>query len=254
MVPANTATVRPASNAEAGRIASMMTLGFADDPGCRRLYPDPEQYLTFFPEFVRLYGGAAFDHGGAHVNDGIGAALWIAPNAHPDGEAIDDLIERSVDAAARPELFEVYAAMSGGHPQEPAWFLPLISVDPFVRGSGLGSALMGNTGWPFATGTEYRPIWIPPTAEIFPSTNASGSNGSARSKSAGTLRSIRCCAAPIDPLDLRTPERTLASLTADQPGMRKGLGCDDGGELGWVRQKHEAVIGISARAMACANR
>lgn len=142
MVPANTATVRPASNAEAGRIASMMTLGFADDPGCRRLYPDPEQYLTFFPEFVRLYGGAAFDHGGAHVNDGIGAALWIAPNAHPDGEAIDDLIERSVDAAARPELFEVYAVMSGGHPQEPAWFLPLISVDPFVRGSGLGSALM----------------------------------------------------------------------------------------------------------------
>lgn len=120
----------------------MMTLGFADDPGCRRLYPDPEQYLTFFPEFVRLYGGAAFDHGGAHVNDGIGAALWIAPNAHPDGEAIDDLIERSVDAASRPELFEVYAVMSGGHPQEPAWFLPLISVDPFVRGSGLGSALM----------------------------------------------------------------------------------------------------------------
>lgn len=66
----------------------------------------------------------------------------MAPDAHPDGEAIDDLIERSVDAAARTEIFEVYAAMSRGHPQEPHWFLPLISVDPFVRGSGLGSALM----------------------------------------------------------------------------------------------------------------
>ena len=120
----------------------MMTLGFVGDPVCRRLYPDPEQYLTFFPEFVRLCGGAAFDHGGAYVIDRMGAALWIAPNAHPDGEAIDDLIERSVDAAARPELFEVYAAMSRGHPQEPHWFFPLISVDPFVRGRGLGPALM----------------------------------------------------------------------------------------------------------------
>ena len=72
MVQANTATVRLASNAEAGRIARMMTLGFADDPVCRRLYPDPEQYLTYFPEFVRLYGGAAFDHGGANVIDGMG--------------------------------------------------------------------------------------------------------------------------------------------------------------------------------------
>ena len=42
----------------------------------------------------------------------------------------------------RPELVEVYAATSPGHPPEPHWFLPLISVDPFVRGSGLGSALM----------------------------------------------------------------------------------------------------------------
>lgn len=142
MFQEKTARVRPALNAEASRVASMMTLGFADDPVCRRLYPDPEQYLTFFPEFVRLYGGAAFDHGSAHVIDGIGAALWIAPNAHPDGKAIDDLIERSVDAAARPEILEVYAAMRRGHPQEPRWFLPLISVDPFVRGSGLGSALM----------------------------------------------------------------------------------------------------------------
>lgn len=142
MVQARPATVRRASHAEAGRIGSLMTLGFADDPVCRRLYPDPEQYLTFFPEVVRLFGRVAFDHGGAHVIDGIGAALWIAPNAHPDGAAFVDLIERSVEAAARPEIFEVYAAMSRGHPQEPHWFLPLISVDPFVRGSGLGFALM----------------------------------------------------------------------------------------------------------------
>lgn len=142
MVTGATGRVRTASAADAGAIASMMTLGFADDPVCRRLYPDPEQYFRFFPEFVRHYGGAAFDHGGAHVVDGMGATLWIPPNVHPDGDAIDDLIDRSVDASAKSELFEVYTEMSRGHPEEPHWFLPLIAVDPFVRGKGTGSALM----------------------------------------------------------------------------------------------------------------
>ncbi len=137
-----TFSARKASPEDSVRIVSMMTLGFADDPVCRRLFPNPDQYLTYFPEFVRLYGGAAFDLGGAHVIDGMGAALWIPPDAHPDGDAIDALIERSVDAAAQAELFEVYAEMSRGHPEEPHWFLPLIAVDPFVRGAGAGSALM----------------------------------------------------------------------------------------------------------------
>ena len=117
MVPKETGGARAASKEEAGAIASMITLGFADDPVCRRLYPDPDQYLRFFREFVRLYGGAAFDHGGAHVIEGMGATLWIPPNTHPDGDAIDDLIERSVDESAKSELFEVYAEMSRGHPE-----------------------------------------------------------------------------------------------------------------------------------------
>lgn len=119
-----------------------MTLGFADDPVCRRLYPDPAQYMTFFPEFVTLYGGAAFDHQAAHVVQGIGAALWFPPHVHPDGDAIDELIGRSVADAAKAELFEVYAEMSRGHPEEPHWFLPLIAVDPILRGKGFGGALM----------------------------------------------------------------------------------------------------------------
>ena len=32
--------------------------------------------------------------------------------------------------------------MRGYHPREPHWYLPLIGVDPFQQGSGLGSALM----------------------------------------------------------------------------------------------------------------
>ena len=124
-------------------VVGVLTLAFADDPACRRLYPDPVQYLTFFPEFVRLYGGRAFDHGAAHSVAGhSGAALWIPPDVHPDDAALEDLLERSVDDAAKPELFDVYAAMKSHHPEEPHWFLPLIGIDPFLQGRGLGMALM----------------------------------------------------------------------------------------------------------------
>jgi hypothetical protein len=59
-----------------------MTLAFANDPAGRRLYPDQLQYLTHFPEFVRLYGGKAFEHNCAHVTvEGGGAALWLPPTS-----------------------------------------------------------------------------------------------------------------------------------------------------------------------------
>ena len=124
-------------------VVSVLTLAFADDPVCRRLYPDPVQYLTFFPQFVRLYGGRAFEHGGAHLIGGhSGASLWIPPDVHPDGEALEQLIESSVEDTAKPELFDVYEAMKQHHPKEPHWFLPLIGIDPSLQGQGHGRALM----------------------------------------------------------------------------------------------------------------
>ena len=156
-------------------VVSIMTLGFADDPVCRQLYPDPAQYMTFFPEFVRLYGGAAFDHEGAHLVKGIGAALWFPPGAHPDGDAINNLIGRSVTDSAKAELFEVYEEMSRGHPKEPHWFLPLIAIDPFLRGKGFGAALMeyglaacDRDGAPAYLDSTHRrniPFYTPPTSQ-----------------------------------------------------------------------------------------
>lgn len=41
MVPEKTLGARTASPEDSVRIVSMMTLGFADDTVCRRLFPDP---------------------------------------------------------------------------------------------------------------------------------------------------------------------------------------------------------------------
>ena len=132
-----------ATRAEQEPIVSVITLAFANDPAGRRLYPDPRQYLTFFPEFVSLYSGAAFDHGGAHFVQGyVGAALWLPPDVHADEEELGQLLKQSVADSAKPELFDVYAAMKQHHPKEPHWFLTLIGVDSSAQGRGLGTALM----------------------------------------------------------------------------------------------------------------
>ena len=142
--------VSVASDAERESIVSLITLAFANDPAGRRLYPDQLQYLTFFPEFVRLYGGPAFGCGGAHFVEGnatviegkMGAALWLAPDVHADDDALGRLLERSVADGAKAELFAVYDAMKQHHPDEPHWFLPLIGIDPFAQGQGFGTTLM----------------------------------------------------------------------------------------------------------------
>ena len=120
----------------------LMTHCFIDDPVCRYLYPNTSQYFRFFPEYVRIYGEKGADRGGAHICGDRGAALWVPPDVHPDEDALDALLERSVAPDAKAELFDVYAEFDRAHPSEPHWFLPLMGVDPFMKKQGIGAALM----------------------------------------------------------------------------------------------------------------
>jgi len=136
-------TIIVAKRSEESRIASLMTLAFANDPVMRYLYPDQLQFLTYFPEFVRLFGGRAFDRGSAYITeDGYGAALWLPPGEHPDEEALVELVKRSAALSAKTDLFQVFQQMSSYHPEGPHWCLPLIGVDPLYQGGGVGSALL----------------------------------------------------------------------------------------------------------------
>jgi ribosomal protein S18 acetylase RimI-like enzyme len=139
----STSTIIVAKRSEESRIASLMTLAFANDPVMRYLYPDQLQFLTHFPEFVRLFGGKAFDRCSAHITEhGFGAALWLPPDEQPDEEALVELVIRSAADSAKAELFQVFQQMSSYHPEEPHWYLPLIGVDPLYQGGGIGSALL----------------------------------------------------------------------------------------------------------------
>lgn len=130
-----------ASNAD--RAVGTMVLAFGADPAARWLYQDAHQYLVNFPNFVRAFGGAAFDRGSASYVDGfLGTAFWIPPGGHPDEAALLALLDKTASKNERAEVFALFDEMDRAHPKEPHWYLPMIGVEPNQQQKGVGSALL----------------------------------------------------------------------------------------------------------------
>ena len=136
-------TIKTVSASDAASAIDIVVLAFSADPAARWTWPDPQQYLRHFPNFVRVFGGKAFAHGSAYYVDGrAGAALWLPPDVHPDEDALITLLQGTVAGQVQKDVFAVFEQMGRYHPKEPHWYLPLMGVDPFHQGKGLGSALM----------------------------------------------------------------------------------------------------------------
>ncbi|NKB70024.1 MAG: GNAT family N-acetyltransferase [Candidatus Latescibacteria bacterium] len=136
-------TVKIATEADAASVVDSMVIGFCADPLGRWCWTDPQAYIAHFPTFIRLYGGQAFSHGSAYYVDGyLGGALWLPPGIHPDEEALGAHIDSTVPAAKHADLYGLLERMGQYHPEEPHWFLSLISVEPMHQNKGCGSALL----------------------------------------------------------------------------------------------------------------
>lgn len=135
--------VRPAQREDAGRLIDIITLAFAADPAARWIWPDPAQYLEYFPKFAQAFGGGAVDRGTAFVSaDRAAAALWFDPESGSDEDALGAILDESIAAPERDTAFEVFERMGACHPVEPHWYLPVIGVEPAKQGRDHGSALM----------------------------------------------------------------------------------------------------------------
>jgi GNAT superfamily N-acetyltransferase len=133
-------TARPE---HAERVYAVLTLAFAADPPNRWLFPEPAQYLRYFPVFARALGGAALAQGTAFRDrEGAAVALWLAPDAGADEPALERLIAEGVAAEKQAAMSAVVEQMIRYHPQEPHWYLPFIGVEPARQGRGLGAALL----------------------------------------------------------------------------------------------------------------
>src|SRR5690606_31915142 len=86
------------------RLVAALTTAFAADPAARWFFPDAQQYLQHFPEFVRAFAGKAFAHGTAdELEDYSATALWLPPDVQPDGVAVMEVLHRGVSEARWPE-------------------------------------------------------------------------------------------------------------------------------------------------------
>ena len=127
------------------RAVQSLTLAFSSDPVVRWAWPDPERYLTYWPQFVEAFGGRAFDHGTAHgLDDCLAVALWLAPGIEPDEETVTGLMRESMDDQTLEDIGGVFEQMDELHPTDDHWYLPLMGVDPPAQGRGLGSTLLGH--------------------------------------------------------------------------------------------------------------
>ena len=138
-----TTLIKSANESNQEQAIAIILLAFAGDPLARWIYPDPHQYLRYFPDVVRLFGGSAFEHGTGYYADAFaGAALWLPPNVHPREEEMGMLLQQTVPEQNQEDVFAVLDQMGSYHPTEPHWYLPMIGVDPAHQGAGVGSALM----------------------------------------------------------------------------------------------------------------
>jgi hypothetical protein len=51
--------IKTAGTAGRRQIVDVITLAFATDPVARWAYPNSQQYLEYFPNFIRFFGGGA---------------------------------------------------------------------------------------------------------------------------------------------------------------------------------------------------
>ena len=136
-------TVKNVKATDQDNAIAAIVQAFSADPAARWMYPDTQQYLEYFPSFVKAFAGAAFERGSADFVDGSSAAaLWLPPGIHPDDDALFTLLRHSVPERDQADVFALFEQMDCNHPAEPHWYLPMIGVDPEQQGRGYGSALL----------------------------------------------------------------------------------------------------------------
>lgn len=135
--------VKTATESDINGVIDALKLAFVSDPVARWFWPAPQNYFSNFFEFAMAFGGKSFDQKSAYyVGDYSGAALWLPNGVDPDVDTMMRIMNTSSSKEAQLDGPAVFEKMSGFHPIEPHWYLPILGVDPFYHGKGLGTALM----------------------------------------------------------------------------------------------------------------
>src|SRR5215471_12111582 len=107
----------PVRKDEQAKAFATLVSAFTDDPVERWLYPELDQYLAHFPEFLEAFGGRAFDAQTVwRLSEFSAVALWLPPGMEADGDAIVTVLTESVSPAKHGDTFAVLDQMAVAHP------------------------------------------------------------------------------------------------------------------------------------------
>jgi len=135
--------VRSATADETSQAVAAIVAAFITDPVARFALPAPHDYFHAMPLATRVFAGGSFEHGTALVSaDFCGAALWLPPGVHPNGEALERIFRETVKPDHLDDVLGTFEHMERWHPDEPHWYLPMIGVEPNAQRRGLGADLM----------------------------------------------------------------------------------------------------------------
>ena len=131
--------------AERARALTTIGAAFRNDPIARWVYPDDATYEAAFPRVADAMAGGAFDSNSAYATSDLGgAALWLPPGVHSDGDAMGAIMAETVDESQMDDLMGFSEMQAAMHIHEPHWYLPLIGVEPKYQGKGYGSQLLSH--------------------------------------------------------------------------------------------------------------
>jgi GNAT superfamily N-acetyltransferase len=137
--------VKPEGKAGQDQTLRVLTRAFIDDPVERWLFPDDDDYLRFFPEFLMAFGGRAFAADTVFAVDDFSAvAMWLPPGVEADEDSIVSLLTRTVAADKHDDVWSILQQMDAAHPRYPHWYLPWLGVDADSQGRGVGSRLLSS--------------------------------------------------------------------------------------------------------------
>jgi ribosomal protein S18 acetylase RimI-like enzyme len=135
--------IRSATSDEMSHAVAAIVAAFLTDPIARFAWPTPHDHLGAMPLAAREFAGGSFEHGTAYVSaDFCGAALWLSPGVHPNGQALERVFRDTAKPEHLDDLLATFEKMEQWHPDEAHWYLPMIGVEPHAQGKGLGAELM----------------------------------------------------------------------------------------------------------------
>jgi ribosomal protein S18 acetylase RimI-like enzyme len=154
---------RAATASDIETVTRCITLAFAADPVWEPALRRRDGRTDHHEPYWRLFVADAVEQGAAFMTDGGEAvSIWVPPGGSelsPAGlEALDTLIDATLDPDAVPELHTLYERFEASRaPLGDHYYLSLLATHPKHRGRGIGQALLASdlARWDRASAPAY---------------------------------------------------------------------------------------------------